>query len=40
MFTDNFQAFADGVPESVRNTGPKVTDVAGPELPVAGPGEG
>jgi phosphoenolpyruvate carboxykinase (ATP) len=40
MFTDNFQAFADGVPESVRNAGPKVTDVAGPELPVAGPGEG
>jgi phosphoenolpyruvate carboxykinase (ATP) len=41
MFVENFAAYADGVPESVRAAGPIVSDDdAGPELKVAGPGEG
>jgi phosphoenolpyruvate carboxykinase (ATP) len=40
MFVENFQAFADGVPESVRAAGPVAAGEGGPELKVAGPGEG
>jgi phosphoenolpyruvate carboxykinase (ATP) len=40
MFADNFRAYADGVPESVRNAGPKVIESDGPQIPLAGPGEG
>jgi phosphoenolpyruvate carboxykinase (ATP) len=42
MFVENFAAFADGVPDSVRAAGPAVTgDEAGePDIKVAGPGEG
>jgi phosphoenolpyruvate carboxykinase (ATP) len=40
MFVENFATYADGVPASVRAAGPRVTDVDGPELPMAGPGEG
>ena len=40
MFADNFRAYADGVPPSVRDAGPKVTDESGPGLDLAGPGEG
>jgi len=40
MFVDNFRAYADGVPEGVRAAGPVVLDDGGPELKVAGPGEG
>jgi phosphoenolpyruvate carboxykinase (ATP) len=41
MFVENFAAYADGVPESVRAAGPIVSDDdSGPELKVAGPGEG
>jgi phosphoenolpyruvate carboxykinase (ATP) len=40
MFADNFRAYADGVPESVRSAGPLVTDPSGPGLGLAGPGEG
>ena len=40
MFVDNFAAYADGVSESVRSAGPLVVDGGGPELKVAGPGEG
>ncbi|MFL5726954.1 MAG: phosphoenolpyruvate carboxykinase (ATP) [Chloroflexota bacterium] len=40
MFTDNFRAYADGVPASVHEAGPTVTDDAGPGLGLAGPGEG
>jgi phosphoenolpyruvate carboxykinase (ATP) len=40
MFADNFAAYADGVPDSVRRAGPRVVDDGGPELKVAGPGEG
>ncbi len=39
MFADNFAAYADGVPESVRAAGPKVTADAA-RLEQAGPGEG
>jgi len=41
MFVENFAAYADGVPESVRAAGPRVVDGDGvPDLKVAGPGEG
>ncbi len=40
MFADNFAAYADGVPESVRRAGPFVATDGGPDLKVAGPGEG
>jgi hypothetical protein len=41
MFVENFAAYADGVPESVRAAGPIASDDdSGPELKVAGPGEG
>jgi phosphoenolpyruvate carboxykinase (ATP) len=40
MFVENFAAYADGVPESVRAAGPRVSTLDGPELKVAGPGEG
>jgi phosphoenolpyruvate carboxykinase (ATP) len=40
MFADNFRAYADGVPPSVREAGPVVTDERGPSLGLAGPGEG
>ncbi len=40
MFAENFQAYADGVSEAVRAAGPKVVEGAGPEIKVAGPGEG
>jgi phosphoenolpyruvate carboxykinase (ATP) len=41
MFHENFAAYADGVPESVRRAGPVVAEIAGaPDLKVAGPGEG
>jgi phosphoenolpyruvate carboxykinase (ATP) len=39
MFVENFAAYADGVPESVRAAGPRVRADA-PHLKVAGPGEG
>jgi phosphoenolpyruvate carboxykinase (ATP) len=40
MFADNFRAYADGVPASVRDAGPAVTDDSGPSFGLAGPGEG
>jgi len=40
MFADNFRSYADGVPPSVREAGPQVTDDGGPGLELAGPGEG
>jgi phosphoenolpyruvate carboxykinase (ATP) len=40
MFADNFRAYADGVSDAVRAAGPRVTDDRGPDLKVAGPGEG
>ena len=41
MFVDNFAAYADAVPDSVRTAGPRVVaDDSAPELRVAGPGEG
>ena len=40
MFAENFAAYADGVSESVRAAGPRITDDEAPELPMAGPGEG
>src|SRR4051794_265100 len=41
MFADNFAAYANGVPESVRAAGPRVpANIDAPELKVAGPGEG
>ncbi len=39
MFAENFAAYADGVPDSVREAGPRVRGNA-PHLKVAGPGEG
>jgi phosphoenolpyruvate carboxykinase (ATP) len=39
MFADNFAAYADGVSESVRASGPRVTADA-ERLEEAGPGEG
>ena len=39
MFTENFAAYADGVPEAVRDAGPKVSADAA-RLEAAGPGEG
>ena len=39
MFVENFAAYADGVPEAVRNAGPRVSGDA-PRLEQAGPGEG
>jgi phosphoenolpyruvate carboxykinase (ATP) len=40
MFIENFEEYSDGVPASVRTAGPPVVVADGPELPVAGPGEG
>jgi phosphoenolpyruvate carboxykinase (ATP) len=40
MFAENFAAYADGVPESVRSAGPRVVDDGAQDLKVAGPGEG
>ena len=40
MFADNFRAYADGVPPSVRDAGPKVIEADGPQIALAGPGEG
>ena len=41
MFVENFAAFADGVPDAVRDAGPRIlADDDAPELKVAGPGEG
>jgi phosphoenolpyruvate carboxykinase (ATP) len=40
MFGENFAAFADAVPASVRAAGPTVVDDAVPHLDLAGPGEG
>jgi phosphoenolpyruvate carboxykinase (ATP) len=40
MFAENFAAYADGVPESVRMAGPRVVGNDAQELKVAGPGEG
>ena len=40
MFAENFVAFADGVPDSVRQAGPIAIDDGGPDLKIAGPGEG
>jgi phosphoenolpyruvate carboxykinase (ATP) len=40
MFAENFAAYADGVPDSVRVAGPRVVDDGAPDLPIAGPGEG
>jgi phosphoenolpyruvate carboxykinase (ATP) len=40
MFADNFRAYADGVPPSVRKAGPIVSDASGPGLELSGPGEG
>ncbi|HET9456740.1 MAG TPA: phosphoenolpyruvate carboxykinase (ATP) [Candidatus Limnocylindrales bacterium] len=40
MFADNFRAYADGVPASVRDAGPKVIATDGPQIALAGPGEG
>ena len=40
MFAENFAAFADGVPPSVRSAGPIVVATDGPSLDLAGPGEG
>jgi len=42
MFVENFAAYADGVPESVRQAGPTVAaaTASAPDLKVAGPGEG
>ena len=41
MFAENFTAYADGVPTSVRAAGPRVVDDAAPEsAELAGPGEG
>jgi phosphoenolpyruvate carboxykinase (ATP) len=40
MFVENFADYADGVPESVRNAGPRVPMDGAPELKVAEPGEG
>jgi phosphoenolpyruvate carboxykinase (ATP) len=40
MFAENFEHYSDGVPPSVRSAGPRVASLAGPELPIADPGEG
>jgi phosphoenolpyruvate carboxykinase (ATP) len=40
MFAENFAAFADGVPASVRAAGPTVVEDGTPDLDLAGPGEG
>jgi hypothetical protein len=40
MFAENFERYADGVSEAVRLAGPPVIGEGGPELAVAGPGEG
>jgi phosphoenolpyruvate carboxykinase (ATP) len=40
MFVENFRAYADGVSEDVRAAGPSVVGDGGPELRIAGPGEG
>jgi phosphoenolpyruvate carboxykinase (ATP) len=40
MFAENFAAYADGVPPSVRLAGPTVVENGGPALELAEPGEG
>ena len=40
MFAENFAAYADGVPTSVRAAGPTVIEDGSPHLDLAGPGEG
>jgi phosphoenolpyruvate carboxykinase (ATP) len=40
MFAENFDAYADGVSAGVRAAGPTVVDDGGPDLRIAGPGEG
>jgi phosphoenolpyruvate carboxykinase (ATP) len=40
MFAQNFAAYADGVPPSVRTAGPTVIEERGPDLELAEPGEG
>ena len=40
MFVENFVAYADGVPPSVRAAGPTVADDGGPDLELSDPGEG
>ena len=40
MFAENFAAYADGVPPSVRKAGPTVVGNGGPDLELAEPGEG
>jgi phosphoenolpyruvate carboxykinase (ATP) len=40
MFAENFAAYAEGVPPSVRVAGPTVVEDDGPGLELAGPGEG
>ena len=39
MFHENFEAYADGVSEAIRNAGPIDADVA-IEVPISPPGEG
>ena len=40
MFVDNFRAYSDGVPPSVRAAGPRAIEADGPRIRLAGPGEG
>ena len=40
MFEENFRAYSDGVPASVRTAGPTVSATGGLDLALAGPGEG
>jgi phosphoenolpyruvate carboxykinase (ATP) len=40
MFVDNFRAYSDGVPPSVRAAGPRAIEADGPQIRLAGPGEG
>jgi phosphoenolpyruvate carboxykinase (ATP) len=40
MFVENFRAFADRVPPSLTAAGPDITADVGPDLELAGPGEG
>ena len=40
MFSANFAAYADGVPEEIRSAGPVVTELSPHGLELSGPGEG
>jgi phosphoenolpyruvate carboxykinase (ATP) len=40
MFAQNFAAYADGVPPTVRSAGPTVIEESAPDLELAEPGEG